>query len=194
MNSQRIWAIIGGGNGGQTMAGHLGVMGERVRLFDVVQSTVDKINETKKINLHHAIEGVGEIEFATTDISQALDKADNVIVVLPTIYHDSIAEKMAPYLKDGQVILLHPESCCGAIAFRLLLERLNCRAKVVVGCVSNLLYATRATQPGEVYVHSVKRSVNIAAIPATDNQRLYDAVGDKFPQFKLTDHVLKISL
>ena len=41
----KTWAIIGGGNGGQAIAGHLSILGERVRLFDVVQATVDAINE-----------------------------------------------------------------------------------------------------------------------------------------------------
>ena len=42
---KKTWAIIGGGNGGQAIAGHLASMGEAVRLFDVVQATVDALNE-----------------------------------------------------------------------------------------------------------------------------------------------------
>ena len=55
---KKTWAIIGGGNGGQTMAGHLGILGQRVRLYKRSKDGVDTINKTKKIILHHAIEGV----------------------------------------------------------------------------------------------------------------------------------------
>ena len=55
MTKIRTWAIIGGGNGGQTMAGHLGMMGQKVRLFDVMQKTVDELNALGEIRLEHAI-------------------------------------------------------------------------------------------------------------------------------------------
>ena len=73
--SKRTWAIIGGGNGGQTMAGHLGILGEKVRLYKRSQKGVNKINETKQIILHHAVDGIGPIEFATSDIAEAINTA-----------------------------------------------------------------------------------------------------------------------
>ena len=139
----KTWAIIGGGNGGQTVAAHLGILGERVRLYDVVQETVDAINAKGGIYAHHAVEGFGKVEFATTDMAKVIDGADNVMIVLPSLYHRSITEKMVPYLKDGMVILLHPESSAGAIAFRKAMKDLNCKADIVVGAASTLLYSTR---------------------------------------------------
>ena len=38
-------AIVGAGNGGQAFAGYLSLMGKSVRIFDVVPSTVEKLNE-----------------------------------------------------------------------------------------------------------------------------------------------------
>ena len=80
----KTWAIIGGGNGGQTIAGHLSILGEEVRLFDVVPETVEAINEKGAITLHHAVEGVGKIQFATTDMEKAVTGADVVMMVLPS--------------------------------------------------------------------------------------------------------------
>ena len=61
----KTWAIIGGGNGGQAMAGHIASMGEKVRLFDVVPATVDALNAKGGIHIHHAVEAYGKLEFAT---------------------------------------------------------------------------------------------------------------------------------
>lgn len=194
MRTQRTWAVIGGGNGGQAMAGHLAILGERVRLYDVVQKTVDELNHTKNITLHHGVEGTGRIEFATTDIGKAMEGADNVILVLPSIYHESMARKMIPHLRDGQTVLLHPEASCGAIAFRSVMREMGCTADVVVGAACTLLYSTRILNNGDVYIYGVKNEVPIAALPASDNHRLEEAICKVMHWFAITDNVLLTSL
>ena len=193
MAAIKTWAIIGGGNGGQTMAGHLGILGQNVRLYDVMQNTVDELNAARQIRLEHAIEGIGPIEFATTNMEEAIRGADNVIIVLPAIYLESIARKMAPHLTDGQVVLIHPETCCGAIAFRKVIRDCGCTAKLIVGSACNLIYATRIVKNGHVHVHGLKRDVKIAALPASDNEALLAAVGEVLPMFSLTVDILHIS-
>lgn len=190
----KTWAILGGGNGGQAIAGHLSILGEQVRLYDVVPATVDALNEKGGIRLYHALEGFGPIQFATTDIGKAMDGADVVMMVLPSIYHASMAEKMIPYLQDGMVVFLHPEASCGALAFRRAMEEAGCTAKIILGAAGTLLYSTRIQSPGEVYVFGVKADVPMAALPATDNQALADAIRPVIPNFHLVDDVLVTSL
>lgn len=190
----KTWAIIGGGNGGQTMAGHLGILGERVRLYKRSQKGVDKINETKEIILHHAIEGVGKIEFATTKVAKAIDGADIIMLILPSNTHEQVAREIIPNLKDGQVVLIHPEESCGALQFRHIMNQMGCKKDVVIGSTSTLLYATRLIQDGECYVNGFKQSVPMAALPATDNQRLKDAICTVLPFFFLYNNVLEISI
>jgi len=194
MSNQKTWAIIGGGNGGQAMAGHLAILGEKVRLYDVVQKTVDELNAKGEISVHHAIEGTGKIEFATTDIAKAMDGADNIILVLPSLYHESTAKKMIPHLKDGQTVLLHPEASCGAIAFRNLMETMHCSADVVIGAACTLIYSTRIQSNGDVLIYGIKNEVPIAALPAKDNQRLKAAICETMPWFVLANNVLETSL
>ncbi len=190
----KTWAIIGGGNGGQTMAGHLGMLGQRVRLYKRSQLGVDEINKTKEIILHHSIEGVGKIEFATSKIEEAMKGANIVMLVLPSNCHEEVAKKMIPYLEDGQTVLIHPEESCGAIQFRHLMRQMNCNKNVVVGSTSSLLYATRLIKDGECYVNGFKSTVPMAALPATDNTKLKEAICDVLPFFVLYENVLEIAL
>ena len=192
--SKRTWAIIGGGNGGQTMAGHLGLLGEKVRLYKRSQKGVDKINKTKQIILHHAVDGIGPIEFATTDIEMAMEGADVIMLILPNNQHEAVAKQMIPHLQDGQVVLIHPEESCGAIQFRHLMNMMGCDKDVVVGATSTLLYATRIETDGECYVNGIKPRVPMAALPASDNERLKAAICDVLPQFFLYNNVLEISI
>lgn len=190
----KTWAILGGGNGGQAIAGHLSILGETVRIYDVVPATVDALNEKGGIQLHHALEGFGDIEFATTDIGKAMNGADVVMMVLPSIYHASMAEKMIPYLRDGMVVFLHPEASCGALAFRRAMDRENCTAKIILGAAGTLLYSTRIQTPGDVYVFGIKADVPMAALPASDNDALAAAIRPVIPNFHLVDDVLVTSL
>ena len=190
----KTWAIIGGGNGGQTMAGHLGILGEKVRLYKRSSSGVNIINKTKEIILHHAIEGVGRIEFATTSIAEAMDGADVIMLILPSNIHEQVAREMIPHLEDGQVVLIHPEESCGALQFRHIMNQMGCTKDVVIGATSSLLYATRLVKDGECYVNGFKQAVPMAALPATDNQRLKDAICDVLPFFFLYSNVIEISI
>ena len=190
----KTWAIIGGGNGGQSMAGHLASMGEKVRLFDVVPSTVDALNEKGGIQLHHAMEAFGKLEFATTDIAKAMDGADIIMMILPSIYHESMARQITPHLKDGMVVFLHPEASCGAMAFRKIMEEMGCTADVVVGAACTLLYSTRIQSPGDIYIFGIKDEVPMAALPASDNDKLAEAIRPQLPWFKIVDNVLMTSL
>ena len=190
----KTWAIIGGGNGGQSIAGHLSVLGEKVRLFDVVPATVDALNKKGGVRLHHGVEGFGALEFATTSMEKVLDGADVVMMVLPSLYHENMARQMIPFLRDGMVVFLHPESSCGALAFRRVMEEMDCRADIVLGAAGTLLYSTRIQENGEVYVFGVKEEVPMAALPASDNDRLAAAIRPALPWFVLVDNTLKTSL
>src|SRR5665647_1643421 len=96
------WVLIGAGNGGQSMAGHLGVMGFSVKIYDVFKPTIDVIKEQGGIYVDGVVSGFGKVELATNDIKEALEDADIVIVTLPSLYHASICLLYtSPSPRDG---------------------------------------------------------------------------------------------
>lgn len=194
MKKERVWAVIGGGNGGQTFAAHLALQGEKVRLFSKSREKAEKLGKTNRITLHCALEGQGQIEFATTDVRRALEGADNIVIVLPAIWHEMTAKTIIPYLSDGQSILLLPEASCGALAFRNYMRQMGCTADVIVGAGATLPYVTRLNEDGDVHVFQVKNEVEIAALPASDNAKLAEAFSIAEPLFKTVDSTLKTSI
>lgn len=194
-NSKNInWSIIGAGNGGQTMAGHLGIEGRSVRIYDVFQSTIDAINEKKGIEVQGEINGFGPLELATCDIKKAVENADLINVVVPAIYHKDIAKSCAPFLKDGQIIVLHPGATFGAFEFKKILEDNQCTARVTIAEAFSLLYACRAEKPGHATIFGVKKNLHIAAFPATDTDRVVSMLNTVFPQFEAAENVLVTSV
>lgn len=194
MKNDLKWSIIGAGNGGQAMAGHLAINGFSVKLFDVFESTIDAIKQKGGIQVEGAVQGFGKLELATADISEAIKGANIIVIVLPSLYHSEIAEKCAPYLEDGQIVVLHPGATCGAFDFKNTLDKLHCNKKITVAETQTLLYACRVSEPGHAFIYGIKNVVMVAALPAIENNTVVEALNTAFPQFKSAKNVLQTSL
>ena len=80
--------IIGAGNGGQAFAAYLSLKGHTVKIYDVAEDTVNKLNYLGGIILegHSDVTGFGKIELASTDIGKVMEGCEIILVVLPSIY------------------------------------------------------------------------------------------------------------
>lgn len=194
MSKSTVWAIIGGGNGGQSMAGHLALMGYSVRLYDIFQQTVDAINDQGGIHVDGIVEGFGQLEFATMDIAKVIRGADVIAVVAPAINHRAIAENCLPYLADDQIVILHPGATCGALEFKKILDDGGCKARITIAETNSLIYACRSKKPGYASILGVKQYLLIAALPAVENARVLKIAQEAFPQIVGAKNVLETSL
>ena len=194
MSRKITWAIVGGGNGGQSMAGHLAIMGFPVRFYDINPETVQAINERGGIKVDGVVEGFGKLVFATCDIGRAIVGADVIVVVAPAVAHRAIASDCSPHLTDNQVVILHPGATCGALEFRRVLNDLSCRAKVSIAETNSLIYACRSTNPGHARILGIKKDLVVATLPAKQNDRALGFLGEAFPQIKGGKNVLETSL
>lgn len=174
-------AIIGAGNGGQTSAGHLGMMGFDVSIFDVDKKTIEDLKKLGGINLYGAIEGFGRICCADTDIEKVVSDANIIFITLPSIYHKDVAEKMAPYIQNGATIILHPGSTLSIVEVDRVLKE-HTTSKYVLGASCTLLYACRIIKNGDVQVFGLKDTISAAALPAADNDKLEAVFQMVYPQ------------
>ncbi len=139
----------------------------------------------------------GKLNIISSDIQEVIHDSDIIMVVVPASGHKYIAEKCAPYLKDGQIILLNPGRCFGAIEFYKIINDYYKDKKlpdVIIAEAQSFIYASRRTKPRSVRILGVKNSVNIAAIPSYKTKNIVDFIGEAYPQFTPTDDVLKTSL
>lgn len=189
-------AIVGAGNGGQAFAGYLSLMGESVKIFDVVPATVDKLNEVGGVLMEGncKYKGFGKIEKATGSMQEVIEGAKLILIILPSLYHADMARQMAPYLKDGQVIILNPHASMGPVEFRKVLDDCNVTADVTIGCSSTLLFACRAVEIGHVVVAGQKQHLIMSAYPSSRNPVLQQMFKDIIPEFEVVDDVIRASL
>jgi opine dehydrogenase len=189
-----IWAIIGGGNGGQSLAAHLAIMGFPVRLYDVIPETIAAINAQGGVHVDGVVQGFGQLDLATMDIAEAVKGADIVMVVAPALAHRAIAKNCAPWLSDGQLIFIHPGATAGALEFNNVLHEEGCQAAVTVAEANSLLYACRSAKPGHCSIFGIKNKLMVAALPASENDKVVEKLNNAFPQIHAGKNVLHTSL
>lgn len=187
------FSIIGAGNGGQAMAAYFKMTGNEVRLYDAFEATVDNINKKGTITLEGAVETEQKIDLITTDLEKCVDGVDVIMVVNPAIYHRSIAEKLAPYLKEGQLIFLNPSAAFGAFAFKKALEDNGFTKNVTIAESNTLLFACRAIAPGTVHVGGKKDRLLVASFPASNINQVNKMISPTIKEIELCETVLETS-
>lgn len=189
-------AIIGAGNGGQAFAAYLSLHGHDVKIFDVMQDTVDKLNAKGGVDIegNSDVTGFGKIQLASTDIGKVMEDAKIILVVLPSLYHKDMAKKMAPYLQDGQYVVLNPNASLGTVEFRKQLDDCGCKADITLACTATLLFACRAVEVGHVVVAGQKTSFTASTYPSSKNAEAAELFKDVIPQFDFCDDILRVSL
>ena len=97
-NQSTPWAIIGMGMGGKGVAAELGLAGYRLRVHDIVEDQI------RDIGLHGGLKVQGRegdfapVEFATTDLGEAVEGTQAIIICTWGTEHARVAKDLAPLL------------------------------------------------------------------------------------------------
>ena len=180
------YSVIGAGHGGRAMAAHLALMGFDVALYNRTPQHIEGIKARKGIDLESAEggpHGFARFALVTSEMKAAVRHADVLMVVVPSSAHVDVAKSMAPHLKEGKFIILHPGRTCGAIEFDKTLRDAGCKAKAIVAEAETFIYASRADGPAQSRIFRIKEAVPLAALPATKTTLVLEAIQPAYPQF-----------
>jgi opine dehydrogenase len=147
-------AVLGGGNGGHAVAANLSLAGFKVNFFELPQfaESFEKVLRTKEIQIQGiSIDGVAKLNLATTDIQQAIKDAEVIFVITPAFGHKAMAEVCAPFVQDGQIIVLMPGSG-GSLEFINIFKQRKVKREVTFAESCTLPYGARLKGPGHVSV------------------------------------------
>lgn len=187
-------AVIGAGNGGQAIAGYLGLSGYEVSLYDIDEPKIKELQRKGGIQLEGRLEGFGSVGCITTDIDKAVKGAEIIMVTTVANAHRAVAKSIAPYIEEGQVIILNPGRTCGALVFKQTLSDCGCNKRFYLGEAQTLVYACRVVENGLVNIIGVKDEVLLAGLPAADTDYILNRINPIYPSFIKTDNVLQTSL
>jgi opine dehydrogenase len=188
------FCVAGAGNGGLAMAGHLGIMGFRVSLYNRTEERLAGVRWHGGIEVEGEVKGFGPIHVSTSDLEEALSGADVIMVVTPSTAHASLARAMAPFLQDGQIVLLNPGRTGGALEFRKIIADLKIAARPVIAEAQTFIYASRALNRHKAHIFRIKNEVPVATLPSYWIPETLAVIRQAFPQFTAGGNVLSTSM
>ena len=186
MTTTEKYTVIGAGHGGKAMAAHLALMGADVALWNRTFEHIAVVKKRGGIELESpegGPHGFGKIKLVTSDLGEAIHHAQVIMVVLPSSAHADIAKAAAPYLKDGQIVILHPGRTLGALEFAKVMRDNGCTADVTVAEAETFIYASRADGPAQARIFRITEAVPLAALPSNRNEMVLEAIQHAYPQF-----------
>ena len=188
------FCVLGAGHGGMAMAAHLAITGCKVNLFNRTDERLQPVRMRGGIEVAGEVDGFAALNLVSSDPAEALDNADVLMVVVPATGHRTMAEIIAPHIKDGQILVLNPGRTGGALEVAQVFRERNPSVRPYIAEAQTLLYASRVTNPGQVHIFKIKNSVPLAALPAYQTVDILPVIRKALPQFVPGDNVLKTSL
>jgi opine dehydrogenase len=187
MTTFENYTVIGAGHGGKAMAAHLALLGLNVTLYNRTFEHISVIKKRGGIELENTeeggIHGFGRIKNITSDMGDALKKAQMIMVVVPSSAHADIAKAAAKHLRRGQIVILHPGRTGGSLEFTRVIREEGCTADVTIAEAETFIYASRSDGPAEARIFRIKEAVPLAALPAIRNEKVLTAIRPVYPQF-----------
>jgi len=170
--ARRTICIIGAGNGGSAMAGDMTLAGHSCRLFEFPEyaANIAPIVVQGGIKVTGlARTGFAKVELTTTDLAEAVEGAEVIMVATQALAHERVGRELAPLLADGQAVILWPGSG-GTLAVRKAWDELGMDRRVLLAEGVTFPYCCRRLEgPGTVNIHRLDGpNMLFAALPASD--------------------------
>lgn len=183
-------SIIGAGNGGLTAAYHLAKIGNSVCIYDspMFDTQIKAINEKGGIEaleeLHECkmlFPGFEKITKATTDIKEAVDFSDVLIMICPSFAQEILFKEMLPYLKDDQIIVLMPGNYGGLVLNKVKNNSSRSDLKITFVDAISIPWACRATEPGKIAIMGLKEFLPMSVFPYSNLEYTKSKIDNVLP-------------
>lgn len=177
--------IVGVGNAGCAMAYFIASRGHQVNLLKTSHNfdeNFEKIQETKSITA--IIDGVAKttsINIVSRDPHVALNNTELIIVVVQSLYQESVAELVCPNIPQSVKALVVLPGNLGSLYFRKRLSN-----TVLVGEGESMPYDARIVEPGVVNICFINVRNAISFIPSVDSEKGLKLINEIIPTYVAT--------
>lgn len=189
-------AVLGGGNGGHAVAANLSLAGFKVNFFELPQfaEPFERVLRTKEIRIEGvSIDGVARLNLATTDIQQAIKDAEVIFVITPAFGHKTMAEACAPFLQDGQIIVLMPGSG-GSLEFAKIFKEKKVKQEITFAESCTLPYGARIKATGHVSVFINALILPTGVFPSKRTEEVISTLKQFYPTMIPAKDVLEAAI
>jgi len=182
MNTMKV-AVLGGGNASHTISADLTLKGLTVNLFemDKFADSMRTVFETQTVEMT-GVAGVGKAKLnrVTSNIEEAVTGVEVIFLPLPGFTVAPYAELLAPYLADGQQLVIMPGSL-SALEMITALRNHGCHREIVVAETGGLPFATRLVAPGKVKTFHIRVNMTLASFPGNRCLEVFEKIKAYYP-------------
>ena len=173
-----------------TAAYHLGKIVNSVCIYDspAFDKQIKAINEKGGIEavkeLHECemmFDGFEKIEKATTDIKEAVEFSDLLIMICPSFAQEVLFSEMLPYLRDGQTIVLMPGNYGGLVLNKLKNESERKDLDITFVDSISIPWACRIVEPAKIAIMGLKEYLPMSVYPYSDLDKFKGQINKVLP-------------
>jgi len=187
-----IVAVLGAGGIGLSTAAVLLDRGHAVRMWTPSGEGAAPFRAGKPL----VVDGILNGEFRPTGAAaaqEALAGADVALIAVPGNGHRAVIDAIAPHLAAAQTVIISSHCSLSALYLsqRLAARRLACP----IAAWATTVTTGRRKAPGAVNMTTLRKEVDVAAVPARSGAQALEACRALFgDRFKLRDDLLAVSL
>jgi len=188
--------VCGSGTGGVTLAAYLTYKGFDVNLYEYpefAKTSLEPFQNQGGIEVKGALfNGFFKPNIMTTDIHQAIEDTEIVMLVSRAAGHENFINTLAPNLKNEQILLCWTPYWFCMKFWNIFNEKAP--EDAILSEASIYPFMTRPIAPDTVYPDALKKELVVAAIPASNTPKLVNILKKIFPQTVPGVNVLHTSL
>ena len=175
-------AVLGGGNGSFAAAGDFALCRHDVNLWRRDAVAVSKHRDAGSRILLKDANGRHDVQLArvTADIAEAIGDAELILCPAPAFAQHDIASRIAPHLRDGQVVFL-PPATFGSMIFARAARDAGNRATVSFAETGTLPWLTRKHGPFEVAITIRAKRLPVGVFPLQTADHALEMIERAFP-------------
>jgi opine dehydrogenase len=187
-------AVLGGGNGAFAMASDLALQGFEVRMWTKRFEEFSEIKKTHTIKVSGPlIQGNARISIITDQIEVAIKGADLICSPIPAFTQITVAESVAPFIEDGQVIFLSPGTFGSYLMAKHLKEGAR-KKEIAIAETGTLPYLTRKISPHESRIVVRACHLPTGVFPARKTEEAIEKIRAVFPSVHPIENALSAAL
>ncbi|UWU67021.1 NAD/NADP-dependent octopine/nopaline dehydrogenase family protein [Bradyrhizobium sp. NC92] len=175
-------AVLGGGNGSFAAAGDFALSGHEVRLWrrDADQVAAHRAAGSRVLVKDHNGRHEVKLALVTTDMAAAVAGTELILCPAPAFAQADIARRLAPHLRDGQIIFL-PPATFGSMIFAQAARDAGNHAKASFAETGTLPWLTRKHGPFEVAITIRAKRLPVGVFPFDRAPHALEVIGRAFP-------------
>jgi opine dehydrogenase len=187
-------AVLGAGHGGLAAAADLTLRGFHVRLHVRNPDRLEAIRRQGGIEVRGVHDGFVPFSDADSEVGEAVEGADVIMLVVPSVAHEFYARELAKILRPEIPVFLNPGHTGGGLHFVHELRKAGYEDSVQTCETVTLTYICRLEGPATVNIYSYTRRLAFAAFPGRNAGALFEAFRPVFPEIQAASSVLETAL